>query len=104
MRLGPRRLHRLEHVEVILVGQFRIHAADHVDLGNRHFGVFPHPLRRLLRLEHIPPLILRLYVEGAELAQFVADIGVVDVLIAHVVGRMTVTCLADKIRQIPQDR
>jgi hypothetical protein len=45
-----------------------------------------------------------LRIEGAELAALIADIRVVDMLIAHIVGAIAVQALADDIGQIANRR
>ena len=49
MRGGAGLLHRLQDVEIVLVGQFGIDAADHVDLGDRCLVVLGDPRGDLLR-------------------------------------------------------
>ena len=102
--LRARLFHGSQHVEVILVWQLGIDAAHHVDLGDRHIGVLAHSFGHLLRRQHVAPLVVRLHVKGAELAQLVAHVGVVDVLVAHVVRRVAVTRLAHEVGQVTQRR
>ena len=92
-------MHGVQQVEVVLVGQLFIDAGDHVDFG--HWEVFcalklcpdiihRHPVR-------VWPALLR--VKRAELAALVADIRVVDVLIAHIERIVAVLGLTDKVCQ-----
>ena len=103
MRGGAGLLHRLQDVEIVLVGQLGIDAADYMDLGDRGLVVLGDARGDLLGCQHVAALVFGLDVKGAELTELVADVGVIDVLVAHVVCGPAAFALADDIGQIAQD-
>ena len=104
MRIGTGILHGPQDIQVILIRELGINPAHHVDLGNLQVPVRGQAVLNLTRGKHIATLVLGFYVEGTEPAKLVADIGVVDVLVADVIGGVSVESLTDHVGQISQHR
>ena len=93
-----------DHLAVPLEIEFRMQAADDVELGDRLgialAGAFPDVFERHL----IGGGVTLLAPEGAELAGGDADVGRVDVPIDVVVGRIAVQTLAHDVSQVTETK
>jgi hypothetical protein len=86
-----------QHVQVIVKLQPRVQPADDVDFGRAGVGGFFRGGDHLLEWHLVRAVLAALAVERAELAAQRADVRVVDVTIAIVVGSIAVQCLAHEI-------
>jgi hypothetical protein len=102
VRLGPGLLHGAQQVQVVFVRQFGIDPAHHVNFADRDFHVVADALLDLFDRKHVPEFVLGFYVKGTELAEFVAHIGIIDMLVADVIGGVCVLALAHDVGQITQ--
>ena len=100
----PHFLDRPDDIQVIGVGQPGVHSANHVDLGDRHVRVGLHPRPDVFGRKHVSFRIFRQGVKGTEEAAFVADVGVVQVLVTHEVDPFAVHALANEISQVADGR
>ena len=78
----------LDDVDIVGIGQLGVDSRDHVDFGYGDVQILSHAFLNVFGREHISPTVFRRHVEGAESAELVADVGVVDVLVAHVPGHV----------------
>jgi hypothetical protein len=85
LSLRTGRADRLNDIEVILIWELRVDSRHHMDLPNHLMAVFIKTSNDIRRGEHVAPGIPRGGIEGAELAQFITDIGVVDVKVPDIV-------------------
>ncbi len=99
LRLGTGRTDRPEDVQIVLIGEFRVDPGDHMDLADHLIAVFLETGDDIVWRERVAPGVAGRGVEGAEFAQLVADVGVVDVEVADVVGGIAVHALPDDIGQ-----
>ena len=97
---GPDFLDHPDDVQVVVVGQFRVHAPDHVDFGDGNVGVGLHPRPDVVGRKHVALGVFRQGVKRTEQAALVADIGVVQVLVAHEVHPVAVHALAHQVGQV----
>ena len=98
--VGPGGLHRSEYVQVVLVGELRVHPGNHVDLGHGLVELIADLLSHLLGAHDVRALLAGKALEGAEAAELVADVRVVDVLVDVEVGQVSVETLANMVGQL----
>ncbi len=90
---------RLEDVQIILVRELRVDPRHHVDLADDLIVVCVEAGDDFIRTEDVAPGIPGRGVEGAELAQFITDVGVIDVEVPDVVRGIPAHPLPDPIGQ-----
>ncbi len=89
-----------QQIEIILVGQARVNTADHVNFGYRHINVGQQFLAHHLHVHLVGGGTAFFGVKRAELAELVADVGVVDVLIADIVRFVAVQPFAHDVGKV----
>jgi hypothetical protein len=97
---GPRGLHRAQELEVVRVGDRRPHAGDHVHLGHGLVELRADLRCCLLGRQPERPLLTGQAVEGAERAELVAVVRVVDVLVDVEVCEVAVAPLARAVGEL----
>ena len=94
VKRGRRRADAAKHVEVVVEFQPRMQPADDVHFGRAGDLRFDRDFDHLLEGHFIRALFAAFAVEGAELAGEGADVGVVDVAVAVVVGAVAMKFFA----------
>src|SRR5437867_2476089 len=94
-------MHRTNHIQVVLQRQIRIHAPHHMNLGDGLVELLPHPGLDLFPREGIGVGVPGSTIERAELAELIADVGGIDVLIDVVIGQISVETLPYLVGEIP---
>ncbi len=84
-------------VQIIGVRELWVDASYHVDFCDGNVEVAFDALLDVFRPEDVAPVIFGGHVEGAEFTEFVADVGVVDVLVTHVPGHVATHAFADDV-------
>ena len=97
VRVGARFLHGAQNLQIIGIGKSGIDPAHHVDLGDRQISIRPESILNLFGRENVSAVGARFDVERAEPAQLVADVGVVDMLVANEVGVVAILSLAHDV-------
>ena len=90
-----------EQVQIVLVREFGIDARHHVDLPDRLMTVRIEAGEDIARSQHVAPGVPRLGIEGAEFAELIANVGIVDMEVPDIIGGVTAHALPDVVGQSP---
>ena len=92
----------VDEIEIVLVRQLRIDSAYHMNFRDRDIQVSSDRIADVVEREQvgIGAALFRVLGKVAELAVLVADVGVVDVLVANIESAVAVHSLADHVRHV----